>query len=783
MKKLIFSLAAAAALLAGCQAEKTQIIRSEGTVNVKMTAIPQETRTSIAPDNSINWGKGEYVMMYYNDGTDRLVKSDESSADAAEGSSTATFDFTISPAQAESYTIGGAYPASAVKTTTDGKEIEVEIPGVQNATAVSYDPAAFIMAIKPENVAEIPAQWQAWFRKATALNKVTLKGVKSDIYAVEFTCEGKNFAGKATIDLTTGETTGYKDNTSSVKVQYATALAAGDMDIWFTTWESAIAQGETLTIKAFAADGYYSKTITAKSAGIKFVEGGLNLLSVDFSAVEFTKLTFKDWAVEFAKLYDVWQSNTNANGFVIPEKYTFTLGAVTYDKSKAYYVACKALSSLYDGAAFTMDIPAAKSYKWSDNPYYPNGSLKNIFVNLDFLRNYANRQMTYALNNDVWANLCGYSNSTSGTPSVAGKGYNGDCALECHLLMMVRFYKYLLDNGFESGLASIENDIHIRSGLYKETDFSASSSAFAFASAGAPAQTLDLTAIDDWTASASEGWISVSPASGKGSFDGAASISISVADNSGSARNGSITFASAGDTYTVTVSQDAVGITTIKDFATEYVKLLDIWADDANICNMPAEMPYCAIARNNVRSIPMDTKFSVKGTEYNISQALETAIRSFMLLIGYDGNNTTKSGAGKIPDCTAVTMSERVPSNHNYGINYWYLDNSINGGGLRHNGKPCEVALDWLINFCSRNINYALVNTGQWANLAGYTGGQLAGYGGVGTPARLQMALLRTFKMLLDNNIDNTDADKTVIKTYLSDKIIDSTVYDNTTYD
>lgn len=124
-------------------------------------------------------------------------------------------------------------------------------------------------------------------------------------------------------------------------------------------------------------------------------------------------------------------------------------------------------------------------------------------------------------------------------------------------------------------------------------------------------------------------------------------------------------------------------------------------------------------------------------------------------------------------------MSADVPTSHSYGIGYWYLDTQPDGSGpLRYKKNPNQVTTAFLTNYIERNVNFAPVkNNGKWGNFAGYNGGQVANYTGLGTPSRTQIALIRMFKMLLDNKVESGVAD------YLSDKVIDSTLYGNETYD
>lgn len=447
VRKLFYLLAAAAAILTSCQAEKLDI-DAGGSLCVKMVAVAEETRTSIESDYSVTWGKGEYVTMYYNDGTCHLADSDGSSADAYDGKSEATFSFTISPAPKGSCRIGGIYPSSAVGKNPSGSTVEVNIPSVQNATASSYDPAAFIMVIKPETVSEIPTSWTAWFRKAAALNKLTLKGIGAPVSKVVISSPSSDLCGDGVIDLDSGQTTGYRNTENSISVLYASPLPKGDATVWFTSWNASVQQGEELTVTAYSADGYYTKTITAREGGIAFIEGKLNFLTVDFSSVKLTPYSLRDFAEAFVTCLDVWENtigkvdadgthngssawsdvhllpiiNTSAGryknaGNQYDEKYApfwkADLGGKSYSSNQCWEIAIRGLMNLCtaEGDAFlpgmtdrnkaytltdggTLDDPVPSylpNNQWGDYPWYEfdkevkNNGVAVTEVGVDFL--------------------------------------------------------------------------------------------------------------------------------------------------------------------------------------------------------------------------------------------------------------------------------------------------------------------------------------------------------------------------------------------------------------
>lgn len=194
---------------------------------------------------------------------------------------------------------------------------------------------------------------------------------------------------------------------------------------------------------------------------------------------------------------------------------------------------------------------------------------------------------------------------------------------------------------------------------------------------------------------------------------------------------------------------------TIKDFATEYVKLLGIWQNTTGDVTIHETVdPY-----TGVHYIPADSKISVAGTEYSISDCFEIAMRSFMLLSGKDGYSETVKGANKFPAVTPATLSAKMPQAHSYSINYWYMETTGNGGPIRYNNEPNKVTPEIVLNYCERNVNYGLTSLGgggAWANVAGYNNNSNfpnhPEFTGCLVCGRVQMAFLNVFKYMLDNN-------------------------------
>ena len=274
-----------------CQKEENAPVNESKSATLTLQANVVDTKTYIE-DNAVLWGVGEYVQLYYNDGANKFAKSTDESSNWS-GEAQALFKFNITLTEADSYVLGGVYPASVVveNSNENPEAYKVTLPAIQNASASSYDPKAFIMLMKPENVETIDKEAHlASFRRATALNKITLTGVKENITSVEITVpEGKYLAGRRYLNLTTGESgVVYNSQTNTIKVN--AEYTGNSIDVWFTSWGVELAEGDALTVKMTSAGKSYTRTIQANANGIKFVEGGLNKLSINMASAEETVL-------------------------------------------------------------------------------------------------------------------------------------------------------------------------------------------------------------------------------------------------------------------------------------------------------------------------------------------------------------------------------------------------------------------------------------------------------------------------------------------------------------
>lgn len=330
MRKILSSIlliAVAAMTSVSCINEDTAPVNETKSSTISLSANVVDTKTYIVEDEEVAvlWGNDEYVQLYYNDGTNHYVKSKDN-VDAFYGKATATFSFDIEYEEVESYILGGVYPASAVTSNDDEtapNAYKVDLPATQTATASSYDPTAFIMIMKPQTVDSFDeTAYPASFRRASALNKITLKGLKETINSITFTVpEDKYLAGRRYFDLTSGvegEIYHAKSNTITVNGTYS----AGDVDVWFTSWGVDLAEGDEMTIKMSSATKTYTRTITVKENGIKFIEGALNKLTVNMSSAE--EVVLNDLSGEYlivnttlTRAAQAWNNGNNLPEYVL----------------------------------------------------------------------------------------------------------------------------------------------------------------------------------------------------------------------------------------------------------------------------------------------------------------------------------------------------------------------------------------------------------------------------------------------------------------------------------
>lgn len=380
--KSFMLVAAAAMAFTSCQKEETA---APETVSATLTmhAGVEETKTYLDDNNIVLWGESETVTLYVGAG-ETAKFFDSASTDAYDGEASASFTFEIDGVtEADTYALGGIYPASAVQGISNNdnpKSYKVALPATQKAEPGKYDPSAYIMVLKPEVVTELPTEYTASFRRAVALNKITLTNVKEDISTVEITVPNtKYLAGRRSFDLTTGESGEVYENGGRINtIKVNSAFSAGTIDVWFTSWGVELAAGQELTVKMISSSTIYTRTITAKEGGIKFVEGDLNKLTVNMQ--DATEEVNTDLSGEYliASVPKAWNlmSGTNSEDY-----YSHIVSGVTTSATEVKCSDFYALTGINDciwtvekmGDNYSIKNKATGnyvSYRGSDNKAY-----------------------------------------------------------------------------------------------------------------------------------------------------------------------------------------------------------------------------------------------------------------------------------------------------------------------------------------------------------------------------------------------------------------------------
>ena len=317
--KPIMLVAAAAMTFASCQKE----IASPQPLSKVLTmhADVETTKTYLDEDNQVLWGTGESVHLYVGAGeTQKFVNS--TPTDEYNGKTSASFSFELGALEtSDEYCLGGVYPASVVvaSNNTKSSQFKVQLPATQTSVNGNYDPSAYIMVLKPDVVDELPTEYTASFRRATALNKITLTNVAEDITSVEITVpEGKYLAGRRYFNLTTGESGDiYESGSETNVVKVNGDFKAGIVDLWFCSWGVELVENEKIIVKMTSATKSYTRSITVRAEGINFQEGDLNTLKINMGSndtiVETLSKIEGDYLIA-SKTKDGWFLMTPTNG-------------------------------------------------------------------------------------------------------------------------------------------------------------------------------------------------------------------------------------------------------------------------------------------------------------------------------------------------------------------------------------------------------------------------------------------------------------------------------------
>lgn len=393
--KFLGIIAAASAMsLVSCQKQEFQPNPEGTTITVNATVEdPIVTKTYVEElENAyaINWSESELNMQAFvwNESGYNKAESNEFTSNP---DGTGTFNVTVP--SGEWTNIAGIYPSSAVKETTGDTQtrMRTELPTIQNPSATSYDPAAYILIARPTALPESLEgfTWEAYYYRATALNKFMVTNLENggNIVSVKITFpEGEKVSGYKRVNLTTAEVIEYSANNLNyvdlnyVDLNYKSAPLAvngeGSYDLWFTTWTVNVPMESTgFTVEVTTEEYKYTKTFIPKQDGFVLEENAINIVPINMTGAEVEAI---DPAEDLSGDYLIVSKKENNDGswVYMSEIYTnnkyFTRGETNIPASREF-------SSLT--TADFQDIDNIEKYVWtiskSSNGYIISNSRIN----------------------------------------------------------------------------------------------------------------------------------------------------------------------------------------------------------------------------------------------------------------------------------------------------------------------------------------------------------------------------------------------------------------------
>lgn len=353
---------------------------------------------------------------------------------------------------------------------------------------------------------------------------------------------------------------------------------------------------------------------------------------------------------------------------------------------------------------------------------------------------------------------------TSKESTLVYDGYIGLISPMREFLIAARVYKYILDNDITENVYDAIKDVKFSFDLYgsEQPTIALDTDDMNFTYEGGEAKVKVTTKDEAWTASIEGEGATINPTGGSA---GETEVTVTVEPNTGGSRDIKVTFAVAsGKSKTLTIHQGASPTNaTIREFATEYVKLIDIWKKNVGTVNTTAGIGAQGdnLDVENAHYVPDETTITVGETTFNLADALELASRSYLLLRGYDGNDTKTYGRNlPIPKIDeAYTMDSNIPETHSYAWGSYPYAEPTNGGWFRMvtpEGEFELMKLDILDDYSHRHTNYPQgTGEGCISNFCSYAGDYLPGYTGTCCAKRIMMAYAYFFKYMLDNNLSD----------------------------
>lgn len=288
------------------------------TITAEKPDFEGESRTEFH-NGKVRWSEGDRVRVTFCHSADNTWGKYYASnnAELSTDRNTATFEV---PAPSVTnwenlnltggaYTFYAGYPQNAIgsgNTTapTDGV-LSVTLPTMQTMPELgTFDPAADLMIGQSATSYDaIPETIDGfYYKRLVAHGCVTLKNLPAEagelVESVTFTApEGCFLTGNGTVNFTEPSMTALNSNRVTVILPSGTAANATALPVWFCSAPATIAAGEQLTVTVRTTHRSYTRTITANSNGIHFLQNRYNTLGINMASaaieeiVAWTKVT------------------------------------------------------------------------------------------------------------------------------------------------------------------------------------------------------------------------------------------------------------------------------------------------------------------------------------------------------------------------------------------------------------------------------------------------------------------------------------------------------------
>ncbi len=576
-------------------------------------------------------------------------------------------------------------------------------------------------------------------------------------------------------------------STDRATIVISRALAGYKADGKLAESVSADYKGAAATLKAFATElvkylDVWEKTVgTVDADGSHCTSNKTAWQNVHFIPIEYSG-GYKDGEMYDEGKFPIWHPVVDGREYTAAECWSVAaqgiLDLVTVEGSSLMQPSRNPfVHTMGNGKSLSEPIPTPAEYAtvtgFNAYPWYENtndGAIINFSdknpCTVEFLCHELGWYLTRCTQFDTPA-IGNFQQFGKGESVINYGEYEGIISAMRTFLIMIRFYDYLLKNNITENVWDAVKDVHLDYDLYgvdmPDIELKTMKLNYDWKESTKEA---NFTAKEAWTATPTVDWITVDPASGEA---GDITIKVSVSQNSGEARDGKVIVKGGNVTEGLEIEVSQIEYTepntaTIRDFAQEYIKVIDQWATHVGKINRLSNWALATDADKDVvedaHYVPNDFTILVGGKTYNTADMLEIALRSYLLLRGWDGNETEKAGWGNFPEVTPVSMDATLPDAHDFAFGSPLIETS-NGGYLykKVDGKEVYGQVDPVIldNWAQRSLNWAFTHDKVITNLCGYPRDPITNYGGCFSSGRALLTYAFFFKYMLENGLDYAD--------------------------